>query len=293
MYLVTGASGKLGRGVIDSLIADQKVPANQIIAVTRKPETLAGLAAKGVVVRAGDFDDEAGLIKAFTGAKRVLIISTDALDKPGKRLEQHQRAVAAAEKAGVAHIIYTSLPVAENSDILFAPDHAGTEKAIVASRIPGWTILRNNWYFENLFYSLPNAIASGTLYTAAGTGKIANISRADLAKAAAAALASNETDKKTYTLSGAEPRTTEELASAVSKSVGKAIKVVHVPLEGLIQGMTSHGVPEYLAKVFGSFDASISKGQLSGNPSDFRKLTGKEPQSFDTWLSANKQAFAG
>ena len=293
MYLVTGAAGKLGRGVIDSLIADRKVPANQIIAVTRKPDGLADLAAKGVVVRAGDFNDEAGLTKAFAGAKRLLIISTDALDRPGIRLEQHKRAVAAAEKAGVAHVVYTSLPGAEASDVLFAPDHVGTEKAITESKIPGWTILRNNWYFENLFYSIPNAIASGTLYTAAGDGKIANISRADLAKAAAAALASGETGKHTYTLSGAEPRTTEELAGLVSKATGKPIKVVQVPLEGLIKGMTSHGVPEYLAQVFGSFDTSIGKGQLDGDASDFKALTGKEPRSFESWLAENKQAFLG
>jgi NAD(P)H dehydrogenase (quinone) len=293
MYLVTGASGHLGRLVIDNLLNVHKIPANQIIATTRKPETLTDLAAKGVIVRAADFENPASLDEAFKGAKRLLLISTDALDRPGQRLEQHQRAVAAAEKAGVAHIVYTSLPNAENSDILFAPDHAGTEKAISTSKIPGWTFLRNNWYFENLFYSLPNAIASGTLYTAAGNGKIANISRADLAKAAAAALASSETGKKTYTLSGGETHTTEELASAVSKVVGKPIQVVHVPLEGLIKGMTSHGMPEYLAQVFASFDASIGKGQLSGSPSDFEKLTGAKPRPFADWLQENKQAFLG
>lgn len=290
MYLVTGAAGHLGQAVISRLLTTYKVPASQIVAATRNPEKLADLKAKGIEVRKADFDDEAGLVKAFAGIKRLLVISTDALDRPGRRLEQHKRAVAAAAKAGVGHVVYTSLPSAEASAILFAPDHLGTEQAIAQSKIPGWTILRNNWYFENLFYTLPNAIASGTLYTAAGDGKLANIARDDLARAAAAALASGNAGKKIYTLSGAAPRSTEELAGLVSKAAGKPINVVHVPLAGLIQGMTSHGVPDYMAKVFASFDEAIAKGQLDGDASDYRMLTGTEPTSFADWLSANAPA---
>jgi NAD(P)H dehydrogenase (quinone) len=213
------------------------------------------------------------------------------LDRPGRRLEQHRRAVSAAEKAGVEHVIYTSLPNAERSQISFAPDHLGTEKAIAAGKFKGWTILRNNWYFENLFYSMPHAIASGTLYTAAGDGRIANIARADLARAAAAALASTSNDKRIYTLSGSKPRSTEELAGLVSKATGRPIAVVKVPLEGLIKGMTGSGMPEPMAKVFGSFDTSIAAGELSGDSSDFKALTGKEPLGFEDWLKANAKAF--
>ncbi len=167
MYLVTGASGHLGQLVITNLLETHKIPANKIIATTRKPETLAALKAKGVDVRAADFDDTATLVKAFKGATRLLLISTDALDRPGHRLEQHKNAIAAAEKAGVDHILYTSLPKPDTSAILFAPDHVGTEKTLAASSLKGWTVLRSNWYFENLFYALPSAIKSGTLYTAA------------------------------------------------------------------------------------------------------------------------------
>ena len=72
--LVTGASGQLGRGVINHLLDTFKVPAAQIIAATRTPDNLADLAARGVVVRAADFNDPASLAKAFAGAGRALII---------------------------------------------------------------------------------------------------------------------------------------------------------------------------------------------------------------------------
>jgi uncharacterized protein YbjT (DUF2867 family) len=67
--LVTGAAGRLGRRVIHHLLATHGVPAGQVIAVTRKPEALAGLAARGVLVRQGSFDDPAGLKSVFAGAK--------------------------------------------------------------------------------------------------------------------------------------------------------------------------------------------------------------------------------
>ncbi|MBN9549659.1 MAG: NmrA family NAD(P)-binding protein, partial [Alphaproteobacteria bacterium] len=152
--LVTGASGHLGRAVINHLLDTFKVPAARIIATTRTPANLADLAALGVSVRAADFDDQASLAKAFQGADRALVISTNELMIQGKRREQQLAAVSAAGKAGVAHILYTSLPNPEpGSPILFAPDHYDTEQAIKASGVP-YTMFRNGWYDENLFMSL-------------------------------------------------------------------------------------------------------------------------------------------
>jgi NAD(P)H dehydrogenase (quinone) len=293
MYLVTGASGHLGQLVINDLLETHRIPASKIIATTRKPQTLAALKARGVDVRAADFDDTANLVKAFKGATRLLLISTDAMDRPGRRLEQHRNAIAAAEKAGVEHVLYTSMPKPETSAVLFAPDHVGTEKALAASGLKGWTVLRNNWYFENLLHSLPHAIKSGTWYTAAGEGKIAHIAREDLARAAAAALASDQGGKNTYTLTGAQEYTTGEIAKLVSDAVGKPISVVQVPLEGLVQGMVGAGVPEPVARVFGSFDTNTAQGGLSGVTGDYRKLTSNDNTPFQSWLTKNKQAFLG
>jgi NAD(P)H dehydrogenase (quinone) len=286
MYLVSGAAGHLGQAVISHLINTYKVPANKIIATTREPAKLASLAAKGGIVRDANFDDEAHLVKAFSGATRLLLISTSAME-PGQRLKQHANAVRAAEKAGVVHVIYTSMPNPAGNAVLFAPDHVGTEKALADSKIKGWTVLRNNWYFENLFFSMPQALASGMQYSAAAQGKIAHIARDDLARAAAAALSSMETGKHTYTLSGAKEYTTDEIAALVSKATGKPLSVVHVPLAGLIQGMISAGLPEGMARLFASFDEAISKGSLAGTAADFKRLTGVEPQSFEDWLKKN------
>jgi NAD(P)H dehydrogenase (quinone) len=290
MYLVTGAAGHLGRAVINHLLTTYKIPANKVIAATRDPAKLDDLKAKGVDVRAASFDDEAGLVKAFAGAKRLLLISTDSF-APGVRQKQHATAIAAAEKAGVAHVIYTSMPKPETSAVLFAPDHLNTEKALAASALKGWTVLRHNWYAENLLMALPQALKSGTQYTAAGTGTIPYIARDDLARADAAVLASNSTGKTTYTLTGARDYTTEEIAALVAKATGKALAVVQVPVEGLVQGMIGAGLPEPVARLFASFDANTAKGGLAGVTTDYKSLTGVEPGSFEDWLKKNAGAF--
>ena len=153
-------------------------------------------------------------------------------------------------------------------------------------------MLRNNWYFENLFYSLPVALKSGTQYSAAEKGKTAYIARDDLARAAAAVLSSNKDGKATYTLSGAKQYTVDEVAALAAKATGKPLSVVHVPVDGLIQGMLGAGLPDGMARLFASFDANIAQGGLSGTASDYKTLTGVEPQAFEPWLSKNATALA-
>lgn len=286
--LVTGASGHLGRRVVAHLLDTLKIPADRIVAATRKPDSLADLAARGVAVCHTDFDDPASLLAAFAGVQRLLLISTDAIDQPGRRLTQHRNAIEAAAKAGVGHVVYTSMPLPEGSPILLAPDHEGTEKALAASPL-SWTLLRNCWYMENLFMSLPGALATGQWYSAAGDGKVAYIARDDLARAAAAALAATDTERATYTLTGGEAFSAEEIAKRVSTAVGKPLAVVHVPVEALIQGMAAAtGMPEEVAAIFASFDTNTKAGRAAAVTDDYRKLTGVAPMPFADWLDANK-----
>ncbi|MGE8102556.1 SDR family oxidoreductase [Allorhizobium sp. NPDC080224] len=290
-YLVTGASGQLGQRVVHHLLETSGVAAGDIIAASRKPEQLVDLAAKGVLVRRVDFDDAASMEAAFAEAEKVLIISTDTLDRPGHRLVQHRAAVAAAEKAGVSHLLYTSMPEPLNSALLFAPDHEGTEAAIEASSVPAWTILRNNWYFENVMMSAGPALASGRWYSAAGDGKVAHISRDDIGRATAAALVAADKEKTVYTLTGSSSYTHREMASLISAAAGKEISVIDVPVEGLVQGMVGAGLPEPVARVFASIDTMVGNGGLAGTTGDFKTLTGTEPQSFESWVESQAEAF--
>ena len=292
--LVTGAAGQLGRSVIRYLLDTHKVPPAKIIATTRNPESVADLAARGVVVRAADFNDATSLENAFKGADRVLIISTSDLDlKTGRRLKQHEAAVAAAKKAGVSHLLYTSMPNPEPvSPVLFAGDHYGTEQAIKASGI-AYTIFRNGWYQENLFMALPHAIASGQWYTSAGDGRIAHGSRDDMAAAIAAGLASGSTDSKTYTLTGPRAYTTAEIAALVSEVTGKPLDVIQLPDDALTEGVKAAGVPEEFARVIVSFDANTRSGRIDMVTDAVETLSGRKPRTLKQFLEANKAALAG
>lgn len=287
---VTGASGQLGQAVIKHLLDSQGVAPSRILAGTRSPDKLADLAAKGVTVREVDFDDQSSMERAFAGAGTLLIISTDALDAEGTRLRQHKAAVAAAVKAGVERIAYTSLPNAETSAVSFAPDHLGTENAIKATGLP-YLIFRNSWYQENLLMSLPQAVASGQWYTSAADGRTAFIARDDIAAAIAAALANPPATSTTFTLTGSNSLANDEIAGLAARILGKKIEVIHLTDEQLAGGMKAAGVPEAFIPTFVSFDTATRTGGLATVTDSAEKLSGRKLQSVETFIRDNAATF--
>jgi NAD(P)H dehydrogenase (quinone) len=292
--LVTGASGHLGRAIVNHLLDTQKVAPASIIATTRNPANLADLASRGVIVRAADFDDPASLENSFKGADRVLIVSTGELDlKSDRRLKQHQSAVAAAKAVGVSHLLYTSMPNPEpGSPVLFAGDHYGTEQAIKDSGIP-YTIFRNGWYQENLFMALPHAISSGKWYTSAADGRVAHGARDDMAAAIAAGLASGSKESRIYTLTGPQAHTTSEIAALVREVTGKPLEVIQLPDEALTEGVKAAGLPEDVARIIVSLDANTRAGRIAEATDAVEKLSGRKPRTLKQFLEANKTALTG
>ena len=288
--LVTGASGSFGQAVLRHLLDTLSVPAGRIVAASRDTGKLSAWTARGVPPRTLDFDQPQGFASAFDGIERALLISTDALDRPGRRLEQHRSAIGGLEAASVRHVVYTSAPNPSNSPLLIAPDHEGTEQALSDSALPGWTVLRNHWYFENLLHALPPAIASGVWYAADDNQGSADIARDDLALAAATVLAGDEQGKHVYTLSGPQALSKQQIAQTVSDAIGKPIQVEQVPLEGLVQGMVGAGVPEPFARVLASFDANTAAGRVAQVSNDYERITGRRPTSFADWVARHRAA---
>jgi len=288
---VTGASGHLGRATLRHLLETQKIAPSDIVAGSRDPSKLAEFSELGVETRKADFDDRDGLVQAITGIDRLLIVSTDELATPGKRLEQHRNAIEAAVAAGVDHIVYTSMPNPDHSLVTFAPDHLGTEQAIKASGLP-YTILRNAWYADNHLMAMPHNLQAGSWYTAMGDGRVSNISRDDCARAAAAALAKPPVGNATLTLTGPESFTASEIAAIVSAVAGKPLQVVPVSDEQLAEGMTAAGLPGFVVAMLVSADANIRAGNFDLVTSDFQALTGATPQSLRAFLEDHRAALA-
>lgn len=288
---VTGASGHLGRATLRHLLETQKIAPSDIVAGSRDPSKLAEFSELGVETRKADFDDRDGLVQAFTGIDRLLIVSTDELATPGKRLKQHRNAIEAAVAAGVGHVVYTSMPNPDRSLVTFAPDHLGTEQAIKASGLP-YTILRNAWYADNHLMAMPHNLQAGSWYTAMGDGRVSNISRDDCARAAAAALAKPPAGNATLTLTGPESFTASEIAAIVSAVAGKPLQVVPVSDEQLAEGMAAAGLPGFVVAMLVSADANIRAGNFDLVTNDFQALTGATPQSLKAFFEDHRAALA-
>ena len=283
---MTGASGHLGRRVVELLL--EKRP-GKIVAGTRKPEKLADLAARGVTVRHADFEDPQGLEASLAGVDRVLIISTDAIDRPGRRIAQHQAAVAAAVRAGVKHAVYTSMPNPETSPVIFAPDHLGTEQALKSSGL-SYTILRNCWYTEFLIPGLAQAVGTGKLISATGQGGAPYVTREDCAQAAAAALESTDTTSKTWNITGPDLVTYANLAALASELTGHAVTFESVTPEERTAQLIAVGTPEPIAKLLVSTQMAIAQGQMGTPTTAVKELSGREPMSVRQFLTAHRDA---
>ncbi|MFD1676444.1 SDR family oxidoreductase [Alicyclobacillus fodiniaquatilis] len=267
--LVTGATGKLGSKVVETLL--KSVPASQVAASVRNPEKAEGLLAQGVDVRHGDFDRPETLPSAFAGIDRLLIISTDGDNET--RTSQHKNAVAAAERAGVKFIAYTSIVNAMDSNNLFAPTHQATEEAVLKTGIP-YSFLRNNWYLENEVPTIQAVLAGAPWVTSAGNGKVGWASQQDYAEAAARVLSENGHENSIYELSGIL-LTQEELATAVGKVIGKEVQVQQVDDATYAKIMKGVGVPDFLIPLVVDIQKSIREGTLAIESNDFEKLLGR------------------
>ncbi|WP_419881584.1 SDR family oxidoreductase [Peribacillus sp. B-H-3] len=267
--LVTGATGKLGSKVVESLL--KSIPASDLAVSVRNPEKAEGLRVRGVEIRQGDFDRPETLDNAFSGIDRLLIISADGDNET--RIHQHTNAVQAAERAGVKFIAYTSIANATESKNLMAPPHVATEAAIIKTGIP-YSFLRNNWYLENEIGSIQGAMAGAPWVTSAGEGKVGWALQQDYADAAAAVLVGNGHENTVYELSG-PLLTQEEMVSALSNVVGKEIPVQQVSDEKYAEIMKGLGLPDFVIPIIVGIQESIRNGSLDVESNDFEKVLGR------------------
>ncbi len=269
MIVITGASGQLGRLVIEALL--KKVPAAEIVAAVRNPEKVADLATRGVQVRLADYDQPASLAAAFTGASKLLLISASEV---GRRVPQHRAVIDAAKAAGVSLLAYTSILHADTSPLPLAAEHKETENLIRASGLPA-VILRNGWYTENYVAAIPAALQYGVVLGSAGRGRIASAARADYADAAAAVLTQENQAGRIYELAGDESYTLGELADEITRKSGKAVAYQDLPESELKAALLGAGLPDFLATLLAESDVGASKGGLFDDGRQLSALIGR------------------
>lgn len=263
---ITGATGQLGRLVLDKL--KTKVPVNQIIALVRSTAKASDL---GVSLRQADYTKPQTLEGAFAGIDTLLLISSNEI---GQRTVQHHNVIEAAKKAGVKRIVYTSLLHADTSPLGLAGEHLSTEAEIKASGLL-FTILRNGWYTENYTGSIPGALANGAFIGSAGDAKISSAPRADYAEAAVAVLTSEGHNGKTYELAADAPFRMTDLAAEISRQTGKTIPYKDLPEADYAAALVSVGLPEGFAQAIASWDVGAAQGALFDDTRQLSKLIGR------------------
>ncbi|WP_336983512.1 MULTISPECIES: SDR family oxidoreductase [unclassified Cedecea] len=273
MIAITGASGQLGRLVIEDLL--KTVKAEEIVAVVRNPAKVDDFASRGVQVREADYGDVSALAKAFSGVEKVLLISSSEV---GQRAAQHNNIIAAAKQAGVKLIAYTSLLHADKSPLALTEEHIVTEQQLKASGVP-FVLLRNGWYTENYLASVPPAIQHGVFIGSAGEGKIASATRADYAAAAAKVMTLDNQAGKVYELAGDRGWTLTELAAEVSQQSGKPVVYQNLNEADFKAALQGAGLPEGFAALLANSDAGAEKGGLFDDSHQLSKLIGRPTTS--------------
>ncbi|KQY39223.1 MULTISPECIES: NmrA family NAD(P)-binding protein [Nocardia] len=271
---VTAAGGKLGRLVVEALLAAGERP----VAIVRDPRKVADLAERGADVRQASYDDPAALDAALVGVNRVLLISGNEF---GSRIAQHTNVIRAAERAGVELLAYTSIPRADSNPMLLAAEHRGTEEVLATATVPT-VLLRNSWYWENYDGAVANAAESGVLHGAMATGRVSGAARADYAEAAARVLTGAGHEGRVYELGGDEALTGADLAAAVSEAKGSTVRYADLAEADYLAALRAAGLDGQIAAALADADARIGEGMLEVNTGDLTKLLGRPATSAST-----------
>lgn len=282
--LVTGATGHLGKAVVEALL--KKTAASNIVLLARDPEKLKHFAEKGVELRKGDYDDPASLANAFKGIDKVYFVSGSDIQN---RSQQQLNVVKAAKEAGVKHVFYTSFQRKDEtaaSPIAFiAQSHIETENALKDSGL-AYTILKHGLYTDMLpLYMGEKVIENGIIYQPAGEGKTAFALRADMGEAAANLLLSEGHESKTYEIAGSVSVSYEEIAAMLSEITGKPIRYVSPPAAEFRETLGKAGVPEMYVNLFAGFAEAIRVGEFDFPDPTLEKILGRKPVSVKEYLA--------
>lgn len=295
--IITGASGQLGRSIVQGLL--EKMAAQDLILITRTPAKLSSFAELGAEVRHGDFDDPASLRTAFQGGGKLMLISGT---RVGERVVQHRAAIEAAVAAGVQHIVYTSFVGVHPDNPAEAMHDHGTTEAMMQESGLAWTALRDGHYADAMVRDMgPNIMASGEWVSCAEDGKEALVWREDCVDCAVAVLTGEGHENRVYNITGPELLSLAQVATMMGDATGRAIRYVRVDDEGMYAFFDSMGIPRrpvdnqmvkgisWNSDDMVSFGRALRGGYFAVISDDVETLIGRKPRSVREMIEANKE----
>jgi len=281
---VLGASGQLGRKVMRSLL-DQGTSAGDLAATVRNPGKAEDLEERGVIVRKGDYEDPGSLRTAFQGTEILMLVPTTAAVEP--RIQQHCNAVEAAKESGVKRILFASLSTAGFLDSKFhiTPFLLYAESKLRLSGID-WTILRNNMYVDPIADWIPELVEMKRLPYPVKQGRVAYVSRDDLARASAAACLNSGHSNKVYELSGHDALSMEELANTISRVTGQSVAFDGVTEEEFAEvcRQGTEDMPDFFIEILTSIYRAVDNREFEAVSDHVERVTGTPPETVESYL---------
>jgi uncharacterized protein YbjT (DUF2867 family) len=280
MILVTGATGTVGREVVQQLVA----AGQKVRAMTRDPSK-ARFDSKVEVV-AGDFEDPKSLDKAAAGVASVFSLPS------GPKIGVHEGNLAtAAKKAGVRSIVKLSVQGAGGqARSPIAAWHEAGEKAIQDSGL-AWTFVRPGGFMSNARQWAATIKSMGKVFSPYGDGRSVPIHPKDIAAVSVAALTSSSHDGKAYPLTGGESLTMAEQVKTLAEAVGKPIEYVAISDEQAREGMVKAGMPPFLIDALLPMAAFIRSGKAGEVLPTVQQVLGRKPLTWAEWCQENAGAF--
>jgi len=281
MILVTGATGRLGSAAVRRL--RERTDGADVAALVRDETKAADLAARGVSVRVGDYDDSAALDRAMAGVDRVLLIAGNA---PQRRVRQHQNVIDAARRAGVGLIGFASrsLRDIQASANTLMGDYFETEDRIRRSGLPH-LLFRDALYLDTVPLYVGGARVFETgIRLPAGDGTVAYALRREMGEALANAMLDHAGADHTYVIAAPRAYSFDDVAAALTEVSGKTVDYAQTSEAEYVANAVRAGVPEHLARRFLGFYADIRDNQLDETSPDLETLLGRKPATLPAGL---------
>lgn len=281
--LITGANGNVSSGILAQL----KGSGHKLRALVRNASKGEALKQQGVDVRVGDLEKPWTLGPAFEGAETVWILTP-----PGPRApEQSSNALWAAKQAGAKHVVRMSaVGAAYNAPTINSRLHALSDAELAGSGIP-YTIVKPQFFAQNMMMAAASVAKEGAMYFALGEGKVGIVDTRDIGEFAARVLTTPGHEGKTYTITGPASVNMHQVATAVGAAVGKPVKYIPVPIEGMKQTLKQMGMDEWTMNLLSDYFIAYSRNWGDIVTEDFQRVTGKAPRSLEQFARDFAGAF--
>ncbi len=284
--LLTGATGSVGSEVAKALAA-RHVPFRALVRNPAEKPARALAALPGVEVVTGDFNDAASLDRALAGIERAFLLT----NSTAQAEEQQLRFVAAAQQAGVRHLVKQSQWAASAaSPVRFLRYHAAVEQAIQATSL-AYSFLRPNLFMQGLLAFKEAIQNQGQIFAPIGEAKISAVDVRDIAAAAASSLTDSGHEAKIYDLTGPAALTHAEMAAELTAALGRPVAFIDVTPADLQHYLLQTGMDPWQAEGLVEDYAHYHRGEAAAVAPGVQQATGQPPRDFAAFAHDYAGAF--